>query len=152
PALATPPGNLFLCAIRLLCAGLASLAQSEVHKDSSFACVASPALATPPGNLFLCAIRLLCAGLASLAQSEVHKDSSFACVASPALTTPPGNLFLCAIRLLCAGLASYISDASVVSRAGEGTRTPNRLFTKQVLYQLSYASRTAPLPHVRHAT
>lgn len=25
-------------------------------------------------------------------------------------------------------------------RAGEGTRTPNRLFTKQVLYQLSYAS------------
>jgi hypothetical protein len=25
-------------------------------------------------------------------------------------------------------------------RASEGTRTPNRLFTKQVLYQLSYAS------------
>lgn len=27
-----------------------------------------------------------------------------------------------------------------MSRAGEGTRTPNRLFTKQVLYRLSYAS------------
>src|SRR5690606_23248861 len=34
-------------------------------------------------------------------------------------------------------------------RAGEGTRTPNRLFTKQVLCQLSYASRRGT--HVRRA-
>ena len=37
----------------------------------------------------------------------------------------------------CACSPQYLSI-----RAGEGTRTPNRLFTKQVLYLLSYTSES----------
>jgi hypothetical protein len=39
-------------------------------------------------------------------------------------------------------------------RAGEGTRTPNRLFTKQVLYLLSYSSESRWLigSHIHHRT
>ena len=38
--------------------------------------------------------------------------------------------------------AAAFGGPRVGAGAGEGTRTPNRLFTKQVLYRLSYASGT----------
>ncbi len=42
-----------------------------------------------------------------------------------------------------------VAESSCRGRAGGGTRTPNHLLTKQVLYQLSYASQARTPAHAR---
>ena len=58
-------------------------------------------------------------------------------------TRGPGFLWLDAARSESARDRERL-QSSEHNRAGEGTRTPNRLITNEMLYQLSYASPDAP--------